>query len=498
MPAASASTSRNLLWNYGGSAAAFLVQLGYTALTARLVAPGQFGAYALALTLTTLLSYFAGNGMAVCLLRADTLTRSLLRTALRVAVGSGLVCCATVQLAAALVGGLFGIADTVPLLRLLVLQFPLTAVAVTLCAALRRLGRAQSAVLAETGGQLAGSTAGAALLLAGWSPYGLAMAWPVNGAVCLLIAHRMLSGGGPLPDGPAVGVRQLLGLSSFFGSTSFVSSAVSQLPVGCAALLGPAVVGYFSRAQNFVVLPLTVLNQGLARAVAPRLADSGRPDEHHPGRRLLPHRDVDDVVCAASALALGVFGVTAGLGPTALGLLLGPGWEPAVALVPWLSTAAGLCLICYSGLALDQIRHAPRAIVAAQAAMVTASLPVLAVAAARESVTWCALAMAAGPAAGHAVQVACWRRDRVLRVRALLWAHTVHAGIGAGLFLVSWYATRGERSVSALGLGLLALGPCAGALWLGRRGVPAFRVAERRGYAGGGGRRSDQKAPQPR
>lgn len=67
-------------------------------------------------------------------------------------------------------------------------------------------------------------------------------------SVCLLIAHRMLGGSGPLPNGPTVSVRQLLGLSSFFGSTSFISSAVSQLPVGCAALLRPAAAGHFSRA----------------------------------------------------------------------------------------------------------------------------------------------------------------------------------------------------------------------------------------------------------
>lgn len=496
MPVAPASTSRNLLWNYGGSAAALLVQLGYTALTARLVAPDQFGAYALALTLTTLVSYFAGNGMAVCLLRADVLNRPLLRTALRVAVGSGLVCCATVQVTAACVGSLFGIADTVPLLRLLVLQFPLTAAAVTLCAALRRLGCTRSAVLAETGGQLAGSTASAVLLLAGWSPYGLAAAWPVNGAVCLLIARRMLAGNGPLPAGPAVRVRQLLGLSSFFGATSFVSCLVSQLPVGCAALLGPAAAGYFSRAQNFVLLPLTALNQGLSRAVAPRLSDSGQADEKLAGRRLLPSHDVYDVLCAASALALVVFGLVAGLGPAALGLLLGPGWESAAALVPWLSAAAALCLICYSGLALDQVRHAPRAIVATQAAMVTASIPVLALATAYASVTLCALAMAAGPVAGHAVQLAWWRRERVLRVRALVWAHAAHAGIGAGLFLVGRYATHGAPPAIGFGLGLLALAPCAGTLWLVRRGVPAFRVAERRGYTGGSGRKSVQQAPQ--
>lgn len=436
--------------------------------------------------------------MAICLLRADVLTAPLLRSARRVAVGSGLVCCAAVQVAAASLGDLFGIAEMVPLLRLLVLQFPLTAVAVTLCAALRRLGRARSAVLAETAGQLAGSTAGAVLLLAGWSHYGLAAAWPVNGAVCLLIAHCMLGGSGPLPEGPTVRVRQLLGLSSFFGSTSFISSAVSQLPVGCAALLGPAAAGHFSRAQNFVLLPLTALNQGLTRAVAPRLADSGRLDDSLPGRRLLPYRDVNDVLCAASALALGVFGLTAGLGPTALGLLLGPGWQLAVDLVPWLSAAAALCLLCYSGLALDQIRHAPRAIIAAQVAMVTASVPALVLAGVRDSVTWCALAMAAGPFAGHAVQLVCWRRERVLRVRALLWAHTVHFGIGAGLFLVSWYATGGAASVSGLGWGLLALAPCAGALWIGRRGVPVFRAAERRGYAPGGERKSAQQAPEPR
>ena len=70
-----------MLWNYAGSGTAILAQILYTAVTARLIFPSGFGAYAAAQVLASLMGYFTFTSLGNAVLRSD-LDRHVVGTAL--------------------------------------------------------------------------------------------------------------------------------------------------------------------------------------------------------------------------------------------------------------------------------------------------------------------------------------------------------------------------------------------------------------------------------
>ncbi|MER7169945.1 oligosaccharide flippase family protein [Streptomyces mesophilus] len=414
-------------WSAGGSLASVVVLLGYTAATARLVDPGAFGRYALACTVGALFGHVANAGLATCLLRAEHLTRPLVRSALTTGVVTGTGCATVVQGAAWALAPLTD-AETARLVQLLGVQLLLQPLGGALLAALRRAGRAREAALLEVAGQVLGCAAGIALLAAGWSPWGLVAAAPV--ASLTAIVGVVLSGAlRALPAGPPVPVRELLGQSGFFAGYGMVQSATNNAPLWCAgALFGPVAAGWFSRASLATGIPLTALAQGVQRASAPELAQARVRDGG-----VLPRRAASDLLCVTSGAAFVGFGAVAATGPDWLLVLLGPGWDGAAALLPALALGAACALLCSTGNSLDQIRHAARASLVSQSAVIAATGAAVVAAAATRSLTVLALATAA-PVVGHAVQLRRWQLASVLAAGPLLRAHLVHASLGLALF----------------------------------------------------------------
>ncbi|WP_199551727.1 oligosaccharide flippase family protein [Streptomyces sp. N35] len=414
-------------WSVAGSLAAVVVLLGYTAATARLVDPGSFGRYALACTVSALFGHVANAGLATCLLRAERLTRPLVRSALTTGVVTGTGCAAVVQVAAWALTPVTD-AETARFVQLLGVQLLFQPLGGALLAVLRRAGRARGAALIEVAGQVLGCAAGITLLAAGWSPWGLVTAAPV--ASLTVLVGVFLSGAlRALPGGPPVPVRELLGQSGFFAGYGMVQSVTNNAPLWCAgAFFGPVAAGWFSRASLATGIPLTALAQGLQRASAPELAEARAR-----GRGVLPRRAASDLLCVTSGAAFVGFGAVAATGPDWLLVLLGPGWDGAAALLPALALGAACALLCSTGNSLDQVRRAARASLVSQSAVIATTAATVAVAAGTRSLTVLALASAA-PAVGHAVQLRRWQRASVLSAGPLLRAHLVHASLGLALF----------------------------------------------------------------
>ncbi|MET9424190.1 oligosaccharide flippase family protein [Streptomyces sp. NPDC006540] len=455
------SAVHSLLWNFAGAAQAVILQLGYTALTARLVEPATFGAYAIAAAALGILAYFANGGVSVCLLRARRLTRPLTRLALRTTAVTGCCCFVAAQLAAPAVGLLWDMEGLVSLVRLLSTQFLVTPMSLAATAALRRCGHAARVVRLELLGQASGFGLSLTLLVAGWSPYALAVATPLAAAVVLAGSLRLLAAQ-PLPDGPRPPLAELLGPSTFFTGFSLVQYGCNTAPLWLVgALFGPAATGYYSRASLFTQLPVAMLAQGINRAAAPALTESrGSKGEY-------------DTLCGASAIGLIGFGAIAGVGPALLGVLLGPGWESAGRLVPLLAVGAAFSLLAWVGDSINQVRQAPGAMVGSQLAAVLAIACSLFAAFRQESLSVLLAAAVAGPLAAHAVQLVCWGGPLAIHV---LRAHAAHAAVGGAVFGVCHAGL-----VQGPYLGLMAALPLVAGVALLRDRLPAYAVARRRG-----------------
>ncbi|MEU4351139.1 oligosaccharide flippase family protein [Streptomyces sp. NPDC023838] len=504
------AVTRSLGWNYGGSALGMLFQLGYTAIAARLVSPDHFGAYATACSVTVLLGYVANSGLATCVLRAEQLTRCLLRTVFTLAAVFGLVCFCAALLAAPLLTSVCEDPQTAGMLRVLAAQFLVQPAALAGVAALRRLERPGTAVRAELAGQITGSGLALTLLLAGWNPYALATAFPLSAACTLALttcalperrrspaaarpwrgrprpasaAQAPTEHGAPpvpaaparLPVGPPVPAREVLRSSSFFTGYGLVQSATNNAPLWLAgATLGAAAAGHYSRAALLTGVPLTVLAQGLHRAVTPALADAR-------GAGRIPPQAVHDVLCSASAVGLMGLGALAGLGPAALLLLLGPAWETAAGLVPVLAAGAALWMLCSTASSVDTVRMDTRALLRAQLAAIGATALMLCFAWAHHSLFLAACATVVAPLAGHLVQLAHWHTAKVLGVRPLLFAHAVHAAVGTALGLSAALGLRSHSPHYGLLLGLGAMFPVALACTVLRTRLPVYATARRHG-----------------
>ncbi|MEV0090188.1 oligosaccharide flippase family protein [Streptomyces sp. NPDC050738] len=427
-----------LTWNYAGSAAAMAVQLGCTAITARLLDPAAFGAYAAASSVTVLLGYLANSGPATCVLRAERLTAPLLRSTLALAALAGLACCLAAQLAVPVLNSLWNSPQTAGMLQILALQFLVQPAALVAVAALRRAGLPGAAVRAELGGQIGGSALGLSLLLAGWTPYAIAAVLPLGAALTALAAARPLRRA-QLPPGEGVSTRELLATSTFFTGYGLVQSATNNAPLWLAATtLGATATGHYSRAALLTGIPLTVLAQGLNRAVTPTLAAAR-----------VPPQAVYDVLCAASAAGLIGLGALAGAGPALLLLLLGPAWTQAAQLVPVLAAGAACAMLCSTGNSVDTVRKDTGALLRTQLTAIAAAAATLAAAWTRADLALIAAATLTAPLAGHALQLAHWHRTRTVAVGRLLGAHAVHAALGTALAVVARLATHGRLTSAA-------------------------------------------------
>ncbi|MFF8375717.1 oligosaccharide flippase family protein [Streptomyces sp. NPDC015661] len=465
-----------LVWNYASAIAAAVLQLCYTAYTARVVLPESFGAFAAAAAATTVLGYVAGAGLATYLLRAEELTRQTVRCAYRVSVLSGVLCCAVSQALAPLAATLWGMPQVTSLVQLYGVYFlaqPASQVAV---AALRRLDRARFCALTETVAQFAGMAVGAVLLALGWSPYGLVAAQVVTPSVTLVVAAVSLARL-PLADGPHVPPREMLRVSGAFAGYGMIQMTAADVTLfAVSRFLGPAAAGQFSRTTLAVGLPVAMLCQSLRRAVMPSLARINA--EGRPLGTVLP-----DVLSATSAVACVSFGVLAGVGPAALSLLLGPGWGAAGALVPVLAAGAPLVLLCQVSYAVDEIRKEMGSLLRTQLLVLAATVVLvgLAVAVGR-GMALVALAASVAAGVGHLEQLVRWHRSGLCRLSALVRPYAVHAAVGVALYgSGSLAASYGVGAPAKVLHGLLGMVPVALLCVVLRHRLPLYSAAVSRG-----------------
>jgi O-antigen/teichoic acid export membrane protein len=484
----SAGRVRSVLsWNYGGAAVSVVLQLGYTAWTARVAPHSAFGAYAIALTVTQLPALVATAGLATCVLRAEQLSRAFFRSALRLSLLTGVACWAVVEVAAPWCAALWGMPELTLFLRLLGYQYLVAPTGCVLLAALRRVGLPGYATVAELTGQVAGCVVAAVVLARTGSPAALALALPVAAfatfglSVSGSAAKLVLARDSGAPSG------SLLGLSGFLTGFALLRALGASAPLWVAGrLLGPGTAGLWSRAQMLSDVPVNILLRGLNQAAVPLLAD--RRSQGLPLTRPAQH-----LLYAASA-GFVAFGALIGAGPAALALLLGPGWEGAVALVPAFAAWAALQVVYAAGCSLDLARGARRDLFRTQLVLLAVTgVGLVGAVGSREPLLFIA-AGAAGPAAGHAVQLVRWHGTDTLDAGMVVRAHLTHLAVGACLAAAGYW---GHSALGGLTGAVLAMSPVVLVCLLLRDRFSAYRAAAEMGLLRRPGRRATQAVTVP-
>lgn len=327
-PASGRMTS-SLLWVYGCGAFGMLLQIGGTAILARILAPQAFGEIAAAAAVLRVAQHVANMGMTTALTREAGRIEAAARALILFSVGLSLLLAGLLWICAPMLLWLQPEATgSVPVLRTLAFTLVLAAFGQAAAALLqsrldfRHLGLAQLA--AQVSGQF-GVAIPLAMLGAGtWSL--------VCGSLmqAALLAGLVLMFARPGWRGPLTVPADLLRLGFRYMLLRLLDvSGQSIPPLAITAMLGLAVTGSFDRAFALSVMPLDWLATGLATVLFPIYARQAIQAEN--ARLLLP-----SIALGGGVLLAVATGMLMARDHLVLAIL-GPQWLAAAPLLGWLA-----------------------------------------------------------------------------------------------------------------------------------------------------------------
>jgi O-antigen/teichoic acid export membrane protein len=329
---------RGAAWNYGGAAVVIVGQLLYTALTARLISPSEFGAYATAQALLMLVGYLTLATLGNAVIRQPVLERGLVGTALLMSGATGIAVSLVVLAVAGPWAQLWRSPGAESLLRLFAPQVLLVTLAVVPMALIRRDLRFRAATLIETASTVLGFGVGALLAVRLRNADALALGQIANaGALCTL---SVLSSRTQLQLAfSRSSARSLFSFSSQVSLQNLGHYVNNTLPsFAVSRSLGQASLGYFSRGSLLVGLPQTFLVQGISKTLYP-IYPRFRNDEVE-SRRMMA-----DVTSVTTTVIWPLFAALAGLAPLVVEILLGARWTPVASVI------GPLCLYAMANIA---------------------------------------------------------------------------------------------------------------------------------------------------
>ena len=274
------SNSRRVLRGFvamtASSFAVMAVQLGYAAITSRLLPPSAFGAYAVALSGVGFIGMLSGSSLGLAAARRDhesvQLDRSLLTLALIWGCATGLAAI----LLAPFWGRIWGVPESTRVTQILALGIPLSALSAVLAGILRRGGRT-SAVAGRTAlGQLAGMAVGLSTILSLKTPWSLGVASVAALMVTTVLMSACLPHDRLKPARPTSNsINDSLYAVKFAGMNLIRQGAVTFPLWSVGKFVGADALGAVNRATTLVTLPLETATRGLSYSLFPEMRPGG-------------------------------------------------------------------------------------------------------------------------------------------------------------------------------------------------------------------------------
>jgi len=311
----------------------FLVQIGSTIVLARLLAPEDFGVYAMTSPVIAIINLFKDLGLTQAIVTSRNISKPLLSAMFYLNLAVSIAIAAIIALAAPFVAAFYGNDSVIPVVQFIALGVAMNGTSSVHRAILTRdlrygtLGRIE--VISAAVGVVAG-------LVHAWiapSAMAIATVTVVTGAVQLLQAWTTTRWM-PAKPGEKGRVIEMLrfggGLTSFNLANFFARNA-DNVVIG--RFIGAGPLGYYDRAYKLMLMPLQQINGPAGRVMIPilsRLVDEPARYRHAYLRalRILLLVTMPIVCfCIASAYELIPF-------------LLGPQWSAASEIFVWLSVAA--------------------------------------------------------------------------------------------------------------------------------------------------------------
>ncbi|GAB2955583.1 hypothetical protein GCM10027048_21770 [Hymenobacter coalescens] len=319
-----AAAVHGMKWTTAATLTTSLLQVGYTAVMARLLSPADFGLVALAGILLRFGSYFAQMGMEQAIIQKAELTDRDVRAAFTSSVGLSVVFGGLLVLLAPVGGHLLEQPTVVPVVRALAGGLLLTGLHATAISLLRRHMRFRTLAAVEVTAFLTGY-AGVGIVLA-WRGYGV---WSLVGAqlaqatVLTVLAYAATRHPARLLfHWPTY--RPLVhygGWSSVISFCEYMTGELDKLSIS--RLWGAAAVGLYSRAWMLIGLPIYTLSSSVARVALPSFS---QVQHDRPRLRAAYLRSLVLIGSVIPPICLGA----AAAAPEVVRVMLGDKWLEAV------------------------------------------------------------------------------------------------------------------------------------------------------------------------
>jgi O-antigen/teichoic acid export membrane protein len=313
--------------------AKFVLQLGSTAVLARILAPGDFGLIAMVTVITGFLVLFKDIGLARAIVQRSEVTVDQLSTLFWINVLLSTGVALTAAAVAPLIAWVYGEPDLIAITLVLSSSFVVSGLTTQHDALLRRQMRFTALALVEIGSIVMGVSAAITMALLGFGHWAL-VGLIIGNAVANCVLVWTLAGWFPGRPVRGSGVRPLLAYGSGlagFNVLNYFTRNFDNFLIGVA--LGSAPLGIYSKAYNLLLLPVRQINSPLGAVALPVLSrlqdDPRRYRRYYLSALSIISFVTVPIVCFSFVDA-----------PNVVLTVLGPQWEGAIGVFRLLAPAA--------------------------------------------------------------------------------------------------------------------------------------------------------------
>lgn len=315
----------------------FLIQLGATAVLARLLSPHDFGLVAMTAVISGFIIMFADAGLSVATIQREDLNQAQISGVFWVNVALGGILALVMIGLARPIAAFYGEPDLVGICIALSATFVLGGLIVQHQAILRRKMRFAVLAAVTIGSATFGSAVGITMALLGagyWSLVGLSIGSTISNAAGVWIADAWR------PSLPRKrDLREALPLLKFgadvltFNAVNYLSRRVDALLIGW--MWGPVALAMYDKAYSMLLLPIKQINAPLGGVAVPALSRSRSEPRRH--RRFFLH-----TVQLVASISLPAVCLIALYAEEVVRIWLGPGWLETAHLFRLLAVAAAI------------------------------------------------------------------------------------------------------------------------------------------------------------
>lgn len=322
-------------WSYGSQLVTATAQFGYAALTTRIVSAGDFGVYAVALSVSALVTLLATGGMAQTVGRIHELSNERLRALVSYSLLLGSGAALVLFLTADFWSWVWGVEDAAEPIRWLAIGAATAPVFSLVTGYLRRLGRFRSLATTVTVGNIVAMVVGACAVALFRTPSSLLVS-PICAQLISLIVALVLAGPGIRGLGALRGAAEEIGFSwklTVASLASYLNGNIARW--GVVRFIGSASFGLWNRAEVLTVVPFSQVQQAVIQVIYPEF-------RHHIGAPDVARRIWSDLQRMIAWAVLPIATAVALLVPIVVPFLFGQGWEAVIPLLAPLAIASGL------------------------------------------------------------------------------------------------------------------------------------------------------------